>query len=215
MRCLLGALLLPALVVANTEIVNFAAVAGSSAKQHARKPDWPVLHPRTTTNWSITPPAESWFVLDLPEHGPKQYTLRLSYAASSPTDFAITIFDPSDASGRRKYARISGADAGVFTPAFKPHSSRWIALFYRVYFPGFYATTPRRPDTAEVRFVLTLEPLLLGVLPASLAPLVVFIFILLVVVARAVLPRVLEGLEGVAEEARREMGEEMERLKTE
>ncbi|KAJ7070590.1 hypothetical protein C8F01DRAFT_1077068 [Mycena amicta] len=239
MRFWLSAIL-PAVVLANTEIINFAAPAADASRLLQTR-DWPLLKPRTTTNWTITPallgtplvevcietndpcPHERWFVLDLPDRGAKKYTLRLSYAAWSPTDFAITIFDPVDASialsfapkgasgppTRRKYARIRAVDTGVLTPPFKPHASRIIDLFYRVYFPGFYATPPQPPDTRTMEFVLTLEPLLLGVLPASLAPLVAFSIVLLVIVARTLLPRVLAGLEGLAAEARRELGEEL------
>ncbi|KAF7307404.1 hypothetical protein MIND_00534600 [Mycena indigotica] len=231
-------LLCPALVIANTEIVNFAANAAAndvSGLLYGRELEWSWLHQRTTTNWTMTPAPfgtpltavsaahERWFVVDLPKRGAKKFTLRLSYPASSPTDFSVAIFDPADAlialslspataSGpatRRKYARIRAVDTGVLTPPFKPHSSRLIELFYSVYFPGFYSQSPGRSNKTDVQFVLTLEPLLLGVLPASLAPLAIFSIILLVVVARTMLPRISNGLENVAAEARRELAEKM------
>ncbi|KAF7302991.1 hypothetical protein MKEN_01262000 [Mycena kentingensis (nom. inval.)] len=230
------------LALANTEIVNFAASTAPFADPAVlRIHDFGWLRPRTTTNWSISPaplgtplpdvkaPHERWFVLDLPARGSKMWTLRLSYAASSPADYAIAIFSPLDAfaalgvppprtkastpptSTRRKYARIRAVHAGVRTPPFSYPPGSWAEWFYSWYFPRFYFhnTHPGvvAEEDGEMWFVLTLEPLLFGVLPASLAPMAAFCVLLLAGMGYAVLPPILAVLEGIAEEARMDLGQ--------
>ncbi|KAJ6601365.1 hypothetical protein DFH09DRAFT_561126 [Mycena vulgaris] len=206
--CSLLLLLLAALggVRANTEIQNFPASLRPSAPQlylHAQ--GWPVVRPRTTQAWTLAPsPAhELWLALSLDhdesEHA--KYTLRLSWAASSPTDFEITILDPSAAASvlllppapahdlgsvtlaRTKYARIRARDAGVRTP------SRNATI----------------PPPATVTVIITLEPLLLGVLPATLLPFLLVAAPVLALVGALLLPAVQGYVAGLVREARREL----------
>ncbi|KAJ7201273.1 hypothetical protein GGX14DRAFT_656119 [Mycena pura] len=233
MRCTaaaaLAALVAPA-VLANTEITNFAASLRPGALA-PRAREWPVLRPRTTTHWVFLPAPlgtaladvcphapdtsddpcahERWFVLDLPDAQDAKYTLRLSYPTSSPADFTIDIHDPLAAAAfsplppqslpaipaptRRKYARIRAISTGVRTP---PSS------FPYPFLPVPNATQRAEPE--QVPIVLALEPLLLGLLPASLAPLLAAVAVLLLFLARVVRPRVLRALEAMAAEAREE-----------
>ncbi|KAJ7768471.1 hypothetical protein B0H16DRAFT_1308257 [Mycena metata] len=202
------------LASANTEIQNFGASECTDAPV-LRGQDWPTLRPRTTTHWSLTPallgtptaevcpfpspddpklephacPHELWLALDFPDMLDASYTLRVSWPASSPTDFHISILDPRAAaalflvppaigapSTRRKYARIRAVDAGV-----------------------------RTPGDEQVHFILTLEPLVLGVLPTSLLPFLLVSFSVLLLLWVVVLPRVQAGVDWLVVEARREL----------
>ncbi|KAJ6623124.1 hypothetical protein B0H10DRAFT_1718127, partial [Mycena sp. CBHHK59/15] len=164
-------------VLANTEITNFAAsesadVALPQALQW-HTAEWTVvpapLHtpldavcPITTGGAHHACVHELWLDLDLAHPNYAHYTsftLRLSWPAYTPTDFRLEILDPpavaallrlppsTGAQTRRKYARIRAVDTGVLTPPAAP-----------------------RALNVTVAFVLTLEPLYLGVLPATLVP---------------------------------------------
>ncbi|KAJ7150192.1 hypothetical protein C8R46DRAFT_963424 [Mycena filopes] len=226
---------------ANTEIHNFAASERTDAPL-LRGQDWPILQPRTATEWSLvlaplgTPPAEVcpfpsandpklephacphelWLALELPDALDASYTLRVSWPASSPTDFYVSILDPRAAaalflvppaigapSTRRKYARIRAIDAGVRTPGG--------AVFT---FPRLWNTEDDVQD-GQVRFVLTLEPLLLGVLPASLLPWLLVAVAILLLLSAFVLPRVQDGLQRLVVQAKVEMDAEKKKMKAE
>jgi len=109
-------------------------------------------------------PHESWFALDLDAPAWERYdkfTFRISYAAFSPADFRIDIYTPpkTTTSPRRKYARIRAVDTGVLTPK-----------------PGYLSTTDAAiPDSGLIPIIIVLEPLLLGAVPASLAPVIGFL----------------------------------------
>ncbi|KAJ7741091.1 hypothetical protein B0H16DRAFT_1324081 [Mycena metata] len=208
-----------------------------SAQERCR----PILHPRTATHWSLTPAPlgtptaevcpfpspddpklephacahELWLALDLPDMLDASYTLRVSWPASSPTDFHISILDPRAAaalflvppaigapSTRRKYARIRAVDAGVRTPGG--------GLFT---FPRLWGNTADSTQDEQVHFVLTLEPLLLGVLPASLLPFLFVSLSVLLFLWVVVLPRVQAGVGRLVVEARKEL--DVGRSKTE
>ncbi|KAJ6486181.1 hypothetical protein C8R47DRAFT_979934 [Mycena vitilis] len=220
---LLAAILAPHGALANTEIVNFGAPERTDAL--VLRGQAPTLRPRTSTHWTLaraplgTPPSaicpsspgepcpyEMWFALDLPETGAagvyERLTLRLSWAASTPTHFTLDVLDPRPAAAlflvppeigapptRRKYARVRAVDEGVRTPG------------------------PIFPEGVE--FILTLEPLLLGALPASLLPFLLVAGAVLAAIAfpGGVLTRVQRYVEGLAQEARREVRETEGKLK--
>jgi hypothetical protein len=76
--------------------------------------------------------------------------------------------------------------------------------------------TRQRKDKEGVPLVVLLEPLVLGVLPASVLPTVVTLLVLLGVVACSVVPYVLRSvLEEVVEKARRELALSRERKEKE
>lgn len=112
---------------------------------------------------------------------------------------------------RRKYARIRAVDAGVRTPGVV-----WVpslaALLGMTRTPDTSGSAENAEATTQtqvepVEFILTLEPLLFGVLPASLLPfLLVATAVLLALAAPgSVLARVQRGVEGLVREARREL----------
>ena len=86
---------------------------------------------------------------------------------------------------RLMYARVRVVDAGVRTPIVDGSHQR---------------ATPE-----PVPFILILEPLYGGVLPASVLPTVVFLCIVVFVAARWVVPPVQQYLYAVADEVRKEV----------
>ncbi|KAJ7292846.1 hypothetical protein C8J57DRAFT_1267271 [Mycena rebaudengoi] len=212
---------LPAVILANTEIINFA-VSESAAVALPPALKWPVLPARTPTTLAVRPAPlhtaldtvcqpvtnascahELWLALDLDDTPYSKFTLRLSYPASTPTDYLIQVLDPpavaalfrlpahgsSHTNTKRKYARIRAVDTGVRTPTAQPPQN------------------PNAPPPAA-EFILVLEPLYLGVLPASLTPFLLVALPVLALAACAV-PRVNAYLEGYAARARREIGRDL------
>ncbi|KAI0319490.1 hypothetical protein OF83DRAFT_1054909 [Amylostereum chailletii] len=144
------------------------------------------------SNVSTPCPHELWTVLDLEYISWTRYdrfTLRLSWPASSPADFSITFYTPFELAALfshsstlsssplktcQRYARIRVAHTGVRPPA------------------------QRDVKNPPVPFVLILDPLYLGVMPASVAP-VLALLSLLIPIAWTVSCRVADGLEGTRE----------------
>jgi len=155
------------------------------------------------TKESPTCPFELWITLDLaPKEWRKfsRFTLRLSWPASFPADFLVEVYDPrtvlahylnssstesqlrsSKAPTRRKYARIRIVDTGVLTPS------------------------SSTPSVEPVPFILILEPLYFGVLPASVVPILVFLLLVIGLAGFAV-PWITRYIEGVTGLARNDIG---------
>ncbi|KAJ7292848.1 hypothetical protein C8J57DRAFT_1490331 [Mycena rebaudengoi] len=124
-----------------------------------------------------------------------KFTLRLSYPASTPTNYLIQVLDPlavaalfhlpsaSLTNTKRKYARIRAVDTGVRTPTALP---------------------PQNAPPPATNSILVLKPLYLGVLPASLTPFLLVALPVLALAACAV-PRGNAYLEGYAARAIREI----------
>ncbi|OCH93002.1 hypothetical protein OBBRIDRAFT_725683 [Obba rivulosa] len=219
--CLLVARTIP-VVLANTEIVNFAA------EEAPDTPGVPVLRPGAAeVLWRLQPaplgtpldnicqhtnpagscPHELWLSLDLDSREWRSYgrfTLRVSWPASSPADFSIDIHSPREVAmllghtesaskppegksplTRRKVARIRLVDTGVRTPR---NSSRLESA-----------------GSDPVPFIVLLEPLYLGVLPASVLPIVLFIAVVATVASVVVFPTVYHRLRTVAGQAQAEL----------
>ncbi|KAI0964556.1 hypothetical protein AcW1_001348 [Taiwanofungus camphoratus] len=220
-------------VVGNTEIVNFDAVEGHDVILSPTI-QWPVLRYGEAERLLQLQPArlgtsledvcghsrnilapsscahELWFILDLDSPEWIQYskfTLRISWPASSPADFSIQIYSPeslvkfidhsnSDLSNkivlpsrtRRQFARIRVVDTGVRTPA----------VVASALYPQANAVEP-------VPFNLLLEPLYFGVLPASVAPIVLFLIPVILFAGLVLAPFVNRHLRAIAQEARSEI----------
>ncbi|KAH9486189.1 hypothetical protein JR316_0000253 [Psilocybe cubensis] len=185
---------------ANTEIINFS-VAEDDELDLPFTETWPIFYPGhsqakfevtsaklgTVLSSEICPdlpkwsskypqrcPHETWVVLDLDRGDWKRFnkfTLRVSWAAFHPTDFSIKVHDPTAlaihsqrpagiSSTRRKYARIQLVHAGVLTP---PHNDTLDAMVRQL-----------------VPFVLTVEPLHLGIIPESVIPVIAAIMLAIV-----------------------------------
>ncbi|KAA1471637.1 hypothetical protein DENSPDRAFT_859058 [Dentipellis sp. KUC8613] len=208
--------------LANTEIVNFAA----SLDEDISIPEaasWPVLHDNARETRADVLPAplgsspfevcetalgntslnvhcehEIWLILDLDDarwSDFSKYTLRISWPASSPADFLIDLYTPSTLASRlyptahrspsstqtrRQYARIRLIDTGVRPPSTQPH------------------------PVPPVPFIVRLEPLLLGVLPASVAPILAFL-VSVIGAAVMLLPHIQQRIEKAARPAREEI----------
>jgi hypothetical protein len=119
----------------------------------------------------------------------------------SPTDFSIQVYDPETllvrfnasvvlnnseivSTTRRKYARIRLVDTGIRTPL--PHNQHKII------------------ESAPVPFIVILEPLYFGVLPATVIPTLFFLVPVLAVAALAV-PLINTYLADLARQGRRDV----------
>lgn len=191
----------------NTEIVNFEATKSPEvALPHIKS--FPVLtigqaeqafhvSPAAHSvehagrgNFSLGLSHELWLVLDLDANDwlPfSKFTLRISWPACSPADFSVDVYAPEDFANlflghnvsqesamfmtRQKIAHITLHDSAIFTPSSSP--------------PILHAE-PQLPD--PVPFIVLLEPLYLGVLPASVLPVVGLLTAVIAFAALAVLP---------------------------
>ncbi|KAF9444881.1 hypothetical protein P691DRAFT_777949 [Macrolepiota fuliginosa MF-IS2] len=161
----------------NTEIVNFAATLAESPEivlpwtqlnttnREASLDITPVLN-----STEVRPQSGIWLTLDLDDRGwcsYNKFTLRASWPASHPCDIYIKIFDPQHVASqllhnrplhptRRKYAHIYVISTGVPTPSSTGEDMTWLR---------------REP----VPVTLILEPLLLGVVPQSVVPVIVLL----------------------------------------
>lgn len=120
------------------------------------------------------------FLIELHSPDSLESLVRLSHenrTASSKHLFSTTT--------RRTYARIRIVDTGVRTPT---------------------SDAPYQPQIIKpVPFAIILEPLYLGVLPASMAPIVAFVVPLITLAAFILAPKVNHYLSRIAEQVRREM----------
>ncbi|KAJ4471807.1 hypothetical protein C8J55DRAFT_459039, partial [Lentinula edodes] len=206
--------------LANTEIVNFEA--SDQIDVHIFDDhNWHVLSPGANEKSFNVQPApfgtrmnvvcsspqellskapncsnEIWIKLDLDHPDWKSYTkftLRISWPGSSPADFGMNIFNPETTASRFagkpisppartrvKFARIRVVDAGIISP--------------------LSGVTEVRP----VPFLVILEPLYFGLIPASIVP---FLWVLLptVFVSIRVAPYANAFLSDIAAAARREI----------
>ncbi|KIM69987.1 hypothetical protein SCLCIDRAFT_101313 [Scleroderma citrinum Foug A] len=169
---------LPRPVVGNWVTLNFSHNEHQWALQPA--PLGTPLHEVCETDNEISPtgektcPHQIWVALDLDDWtNYRAFTLRLSWPASAPADFLIELYSP-DSSTRTKYARIRVVDTGVPTPQIHPDD-----------------TDSRLSNLVEVEpvpFILILEHLYWGVLPASLLPTICFLLPVLLAAAMAIPP---------------------------
>ncbi|KIO07025.1 hypothetical protein M404DRAFT_137399 [Pisolithus tinctorius Marx 270] len=209
-------------VAANTEIINFISDLQRSVEL-PQVGNWATLNSsHNERRWAIQPaplgtplrevceadkeitptspstcPHELWVRLNLDDtiwRSYRAFTLRLSWAASTPADFLIELYSPETGPPfpitRTKYARIRVVDTGVPTPQIQ-----------------LGRPNPRLSDQVvepNVHFILILEPLYWGVLPASQLPTVCFLIPVLLAAAMAV-PRVLAYLDPFVLQAREDM----------
>ncbi|KAH6911167.1 hypothetical protein BKA70DRAFT_54317 [Coprinopsis sp. MPI-PUGE-AT-0042] len=230
-------LLCPFLVLANTEIVNFAAEAIENPDIHFIH-EWPVLdaqysslrwdlgsNPSNTTseingepcrqlfNWSPSEESKSclkelWMILDI-DSSPdweqySKFTLRLSWPASHPVDAYLKVFSPTDIASlprpgppRRSRTRLQARSPPPTTHT-RTKYARLQLLSTAVWTPSALESN-HTSILDSVPLILTLEPLLFGVLPESVLPTVAFVALaaaLGLFIARA-LVNYLEGVTSV------------------
>ena len=96
-------------------------------------------------------------------------------------DNATARLDATDSKTRRKYARIRLVDTGIVSPSVTTHPN------------------------ALVPFIVRLEPLYLGVIPASVFPVLVFLVLVVAFAVIVMVPRIQVYLAKVADDARDEL----------
>ncbi|TYJ55074.1 hypothetical protein B9479_004211 [Cryptococcus floricola] len=183
---------------ADTEIVNFHLPLSKDTTVYP--PLDTVIHtisPFETVNINLTDISpEQWFSLDWKDQQDKykSWTLRASWPASSPTRIQIL---PPHSPG---FLLIHASPLSPRFP-YHPPLSQYLPSFLQPLFTFLpRATQPvpaeRKLDTEfETPLHLTLEPLLLGVLPYTALPAVGLILVVVVVAGLGV-PYVIKGLEG-------------------
>jgi len=129
-----------------------------------------------------------------------RFTLRVSWPASHPVQVALSLHSPAlpSASSSERTARV--------------HFARIRLVQEGVRVPNHHAGIELGPEnrygeggSEAVPLVVLLEPLLLGVLPTSVAPTAVTVLCVLVFLAYGVLPRIWARLGRVVESARGEL----------
>jgi len=159
---------------------------------------------------------ELWVALDLDDENWMSYskfTLRLSWPASSPADFLLEIHSPQAILTRLSRLPQQSAidDASITTPHLSRTGLSTTRLKYariRVVDTGIRTPT-RTPDlpvsaARPISFILVLEQLYLGVIPASLVPAACFLIPVLACAALAT-PWILGYLDHFIKEARQEL----------
>ncbi|GJE89664.1 hypothetical protein PsYK624_057700 [Phanerochaete sordida] len=152
-------------------------------------------------------PHEVWVLLDLddpPWQRFRKFTLRISWPASYPADFLIETLTPSQAASLQVKAGVSNQDDGS-------HSSNSVrSKTLRQYARIRAVSTGVRPPphthlgSVAVPFTLLLEPLYLGVLPASVVPVLGLLLPVIVVAGFLVMPRAHAFIAQIAEDVRTE-----------
>jgi hypothetical protein len=169
-------------------------------------------------------PHDLWFVLDLDGNGRHgdlaawkhydRFTLRVSWPASvSPLTISLLLNKkkkkyPVQVSLKLHRPIVSSATAPSSSARTDTMARRRLHLAQiRLKQEGIPVPGTRQREHREegVPLVVLLEPLVLGVLPASVLPTVVTLLVLLGVMACSVLPYVLSVLGEVVEKARREL----------
>ncbi|KAL1745800.1 hypothetical protein HDZ31DRAFT_62777 [Schizophyllum fasciatum] len=193
---LLALFVLPC-VLANTEIVNFSFLDTYNTTDAPSSITWlnHTVNERVLSivplsmdynlhafNTSLATDSEVWVELradSAPWSAYERFTARISSPASAPANFYLQIFDPDTSTTdeqaplRKKLARIRARHVGVSSP--------------------LTTGAPNRPPV-PVRFVITLEPLLLGVLPQSVLPFLGLAAATVFCAVRFVLPWVMQQL---------------------
>ncbi|ETW86519.1 hypothetical protein HETIRDRAFT_241893, partial [Heterobasidion irregulare TC 32-1] len=142
----------------------------------------PPVHAAAVNDGTPTPPPcpyEAWAVLDLDEPAWSSYakfTLRVSWPASSPADFSIQVYTPTELAS---HLGLPASPPSPLAPVSPPPTTRLRFARIRLVSTGVRARThaplmPPPPPPA-VAFITILEPLYFTVLPASVAPTVAFL----------------------------------------
>jgi hypothetical protein len=142
-----------------------------------------------------------WLVLDLDRWSNySKFTLRLSWPASSPASFFVQIYTPESLLNRLSdFQHTPSSDANNYVARDK--TSRRMYAHIRVVDETDGMSTVE--STQRVVFRVILEPLIMGVLPASVQPVVVALVLVASLAALAV-PWINRYFERLAWKARAE-----------
>ncbi|KAK8849782.1 hypothetical protein IAR55_005118 [Kwoniella newhampshirensis] len=191
-------------VLADTEIVNFRLPLSSTTSKHTPPPYVPltILTPseRITIDLTASSP-ERWFILDFGESNRKSWTIRASWPGSSPTRIRFSnAFSPG-------YFVIHSSP---LSPHF-PHpllndlKSRYLSS-------SASSPTSKIKDDFSTSVHLTLEPLLLGVIPRTALP-AMGLMILFALGAGACVPSFIRTIEIAIDWADQQEGETKKQVK--
>ncbi|KZT27500.1 hypothetical protein NEOLEDRAFT_90272 [Neolentinus lepideus HHB14362 ss-1] len=191
-------------VSANTEIVNFEATSVEDVYILESSDKWLHLRPEknelqlsirplsSESQWAeelavrqpnntrpaehlkATLPGELWIALDLDHEKWRAYsrfTLRISWPASYPTDFRIIIDSPPPFATLASPAEASSTRILPSTRMKFAH----IILTHTGIRPATHFDSSTKMTLEPVPFVIVLEPLYLGVIPASVTPILIFL----------------------------------------
>ncbi|KAI0756203.1 hypothetical protein C8Q80DRAFT_15231 [Daedaleopsis nitida] len=165
-------------------------------------------------------PHEVWLALGLDDArwaAHASFTLRVSWPASMPADFYIDLYEPA-ALVRLVHAPNASLPTPTSSSSAQAHAGQ--AQTRQQYARIRVVSTGVRPAPASpldalsgehVSFVVTLEPLLFGVLPMSLLPTVGLISVVALLAAVFVFPRVHGRLAALAERVRAQSAAEGDR----
>ncbi|KAI0696023.1 hypothetical protein C8T65DRAFT_583767 [Cerioporus squamosus] len=212
---------------ANTEIVNFAVSTGPDAFL-PQSSAWPELLPHDSEKLvSVQPapvdtpiatmcepvsaaslgkcPHEQWVSigLDDPAWMPySKFTLRVSWPASHPADFFIDTYTPEGLA-----ELVYGDRASDYITAADQDTRRRMLARIRLVSGGVLmpAALQKNATLQSVPFIVTVEPLLLGVLPGSVIPTVACILLVGLAARILVFPPVSRYLGSVADQVRAEI----------
>jgi len=208
-------------VIANTEISNFVATDGQEIVI-PQTSKWPTLQPganeiESSLEWSphvdtkLQDPVwdpksssdEMWVTLDLDHQrwrNHSKFTLRLSWPASSPASFFIQFYTSESLLSAISSSQHSSS-VGTNTYTRKETRSRRMYAHIRVVGEADGISTSEH--TQHIAFNIILEPLIMGVLPASVQP-IVLTLVFVVSVAALIVPWINRYLERLADKARAE-----------
>ncbi|KDQ62931.1 hypothetical protein JAAARDRAFT_28899 [Jaapia argillacea MUCL 33604] len=144
---------------------------------------------------------EIWTMLDLDQETWRnfsKFTLRISYPASSPTEFSIKIFSPSEL--HNEISTPSSMYNSTLKIPGSPSMTRRKYARIRLSHTGVSIGSPQPPP---VTFNVILEPLYFQVLPASVIPILSFLVPLVVIGIVSTFP-INRFFRGLAESARSE-----------
>ncbi|KAL4067226.1 hypothetical protein V8B97DRAFT_937865 [Scleroderma yunnanense] len=217
---------LPRPAIGNWATLNFSHNEQQWSLQPA--PLGTPLHEVCETDNEVSPtgqmtcPHQVWVTLDLDDSSWANYhafTLRLSWPASAPADFLIELYSPESllALLSRRQRHISNPDTSHIRPPSSGESSTTYTKYARIRVVDAGVPTPQiqQPGHTDSRlsnlivvepvpFILILEQLYWGVLPASLLPTIGFLVPVLLVTAMAI-PRIIAYLDPFVQQARQDL----------
>ncbi|TFK65449.1 hypothetical protein BDN72DRAFT_900677 [Pluteus cervinus] len=200
--------------LANTEIINFSVQPSNMKITHFTNESIVLAHDQARVQHTISTIApdspcinasddegclkDLWIILNFDHDNWREYgkfTLRLSYAASTPADISLTVTDVP-----RPAWLLEAAEVEDNEPTYQMYA-RIRAVNNSIFTPG--VTIPAEALTGEIPFILVLEPLYFGFLPASINGCIQFLFPIVFCVSLAI-PRIIAFFRDAVADARKD-----------
>ncbi|KZV93730.1 hypothetical protein EXIGLDRAFT_767837 [Exidia glandulosa HHB12029] len=197
---------------ADTEIVNFTPEPSDNVDIGQRAAAWRVLQPGAAEILDIEPaprqpigssmcnsttqdcPHEHWLVLETASPG--MHTIRISYPATSSVSYSIKTFSHA---ALVSYLSLSNSSTAL-------QRSQTLRSYARITSQRIGALTPgiRYVEPSHVKYHVTLERLIFGVIPPSTLPVVAAVVLVLVTMCFAV-PRLFVVFDALTRDAARDV----------